>query len=78
CGFDNALIFHKWARWRDLLRSADVAFLPRPPAESLVRRVPAAHMPGRALWIRQGRMLSISSTALRAEERERGDGFETP
>lgn len=65
CGFDNALIFHKWARWRDLLRKSDFVFLPRPPAESLVRRVPAVRMPGRAIWVRQGPTLSVSSTQLR-------------
>jgi nicotinate-nucleotide adenylyltransferase len=75
CGFDNALIFHRWARWRDLLRACDFAFLPRPPAESLVRRVPATRLSGRAVWIRQGRTMPVSSTALRGERHGGADDF---
>lgn len=70
CGFDNAVIFHKWAGWRDLLRKDRFAFIARPPAESLIQRIPAARMPGRTVWIRNVPTLSISSSALR----RRADG----
>lgn len=40
CGMDNAHIFHKWDRWRDLIREISIVFIARPPAHSLIKRVP--------------------------------------
>lgn len=37
CGMDNAHIFHRWDRWRDLTCLLPVVFIARPPAHSLVR-----------------------------------------
>lgn len=65
CGFDNAVIFHKWEGWRDLLRKDRFAFIARPPAESLIQRVPASRAPGQTVWIRNVPTLSISSSDLR-------------
>jgi len=40
CGMDNALIFHKWDRWEELLDAVSIVFIARPPVSSLVRNCP--------------------------------------
>jgi nicotinate-nucleotide adenylyltransferase len=40
CGMDNAQIFHRWDRWRDLTRELPVAFIARPPAGMIVQSCP--------------------------------------
>ena len=40
CGMDNAYIFHKWDRWRDIVDTMPIAFVARPPATDLVRSCP--------------------------------------
>lgn len=30
CGMDNAVIFHKWDRWQDLIREIPIVFIARP------------------------------------------------
>lgn len=47
CGMDNARIFHRWDRWRELVRKMPVAFIARPPAGSLVQACPLRMMPER-------------------------------
>lgn len=39
-GMDNALIFHKWWRWRDILNLVPTAHIARPPAWSLIEQCP--------------------------------------
>ena len=39
-GMDNALIFHKWWRWRDILNETATAHITRPPAEGLIKQCP--------------------------------------
>ncbi|PZQ44796.1 MAG: nicotinate (nicotinamide) nucleotide adenylyltransferase [Micavibrio aeruginosavorus] len=66
CGMDNALIFHKWDRWKPLARLLPIAFIARPPAASLVRNCPIrmVHSPD-LYWLKTTRMLDISSTQIR-------------
>lgn len=40
CGMDNALIFHRWDRWRDLIRTLPIVFIARPPAGAIVQSCP--------------------------------------
>lgn len=40
CGMDNAHIFHKWDRWRELLHLVPITFIARPPAPDLVQNSP--------------------------------------
>lgn len=47
CGMDNALIFHKWDRWRSLIDIMPVVFIARPPAGSLVKGCPVRMLPAR-------------------------------
>ena len=39
-GMDNALSFHRWYRWRDILKEIPTAHIARPPADSLVQACP--------------------------------------
>ena len=39
-GLDNALSFHKWYRWRDILQLVATAHIARPPAKNIVRSCP--------------------------------------
>jgi nicotinate-nucleotide adenylyltransferase len=43
-GMDNALTFHKWYRWRDILDEAATAHIARPPAGSLTGACPLRQM----------------------------------
>lgn len=66
CGMDNAHIFHRWDRWRELADLIPIVFIARPPAGGLVRNCPAsliAHPNIR--FIRSAKMMDISSTAIR-------------
>lgn len=45
-GLDNALTFHKWYRWRDILGHVATAHIARPPALSLVRDCPLLRLTG--------------------------------
>ncbi len=40
CGMDNALIFHKWDKWRSIIDMMPLVFIARPPATNLVRGCP--------------------------------------
>lgn len=66
CGMDNALIFHKWDRWRDLLDLIPVTFIDRPGAVDLVADCPlkAVSHPN-LLWLHGEEMIDISSTQIR-------------
>ncbi len=39
-GLDNALTFHRWHRWQDILRLVATAHVGRPPALDMVRECP--------------------------------------
>lgn len=81
CGMDNALIFHKWQRWRDLLRLIPMTFIARPPANALIRNCPVrmSDVPQYTqthgaktdlskpgvFWLASARMLDLSSTKIR-------------
>ncbi len=42
-GLDNALTFHRWHRWQDILALVPTAHIARPPALSLIRNCPLKH-----------------------------------
>lgn len=81
CGMDNALIFHRWQRWQDILKIMPMTFIARPPAGALVRSCPLrmADVPhysqtqgGRTdlskpgvYWLTSTRMVNLSSTEIR-------------
>jgi nicotinate-nucleotide adenylyltransferase len=66
CGMDNALIFHRWDRWRALARLLPIVFIARPPAGSLVKNCPARMLKNPNIRFFQAtKMLDISSTAIR-------------
>lgn len=39
-GMDNALSFHRWHRWREILKLTATAHIARPPARNLVKSCP--------------------------------------
>lgn len=39
-GLDNALTFHRWHRWQDILKEIPTAHVCRPPAWTLIRSCP--------------------------------------
>lgn len=47
CGMDNAMIFHRWDRWRALVDAMPVVFVARPPAGGLVKGCPVRMLPRR-------------------------------
>lgn len=81
CGMDNAHIFHRWDRWRDLLDEVPLVFIARPPAGTLVKGTPLRlfakkqvyNPKGRKTdlsrpgitWMKGAKMIDISSTKIR-------------
>lgn len=66
CGMDNALIFHKWDRWRALSQLIPIIFIARPPAGSLIRNCPVRMLKSPNITFFQAtKMLDISSTKIR-------------
>lgn len=66
CGMDNALIFHKWDRWRQLAKLIPILFIARPPAGMLVRGCPVRMLKNPNIhWLKATKMLDISSTKIR-------------
>ncbi len=81
CGMDNAVIFHRWDRWKDLAHEIPIVFIARPPAGLLIRNCPvrmlkascAACTPSvktdlsipKIYWLQTTKMIDISSTAIR-------------
>lgn len=66
-GMDNALVFHKWDKWRDLLRSIPFVFFNRPPnmmtlSSNVIRMYRGQK---NVKWSIHGKTRNISSTALR-------------
>ena len=66
CGMDNALIFHKWDRWQDLLDLIPVTFIDRPGAVDVVDNSPLKQVKHpNLLWLHGEEMMDISSTQIR-------------
>jgi len=66
CGMDNALIFHKWERWRELSKLIPIVFIARPPAGSLIQNCPARMLKSPNIsFFQTTKMLDISSTKIR-------------
>lgn len=66
CGMDNALIFHKWDRWRDLLDLIPFTFIDRPGAVEKVEGCPLKQVDHPNLrWLHGEEMVDISSTQIR-------------
>ena len=66
-GMDNARIFHKWDRWRDLLHKIPFIFFNRPPNGMALstNAVRLYHGQKNVRWNMRGKTRNISSTALR-------------
>jgi nicotinate-nucleotide adenylyltransferase len=66
CGMDNARIFHRWDRWRELADMIPVAFIARPPAGRLVQNCPARMLNHpNIIWLKGAKMVDISSSHIR-------------
>jgi len=66
CGMDNALIFHKWDRWKDLLDLIPFTFIDRPGAVEVVDDCPLKVVKHpNLLWLHGEEMVDISSTQIR-------------
>lgn len=66
CGMDNALIFHRWDRWRALAKLIPIVFIARPPAGMLIRNCPARMIKSPNIsFLQTTKMLDISSTQIR-------------
>ena len=66
CGMDNALIFHKWDRWQDLLDLIPFTFIDRPGSVEKVNDCPLKHLSHPNLhWLHGEEMVDISSTQIR-------------
>lgn len=66
CGMDNALIFHKWDKWRELLDLIPVTFIDRPRAIDVVNDCPLKQVKHpNLLWLHGKEMIDISSTQIR-------------
>ncbi len=66
CGMDNALIFHKWDRWQDLLDLTPIIFIDRPGAIDIVDEAPLKKITHpNLIWLHGEEMMDISSTQIR-------------
>lgn len=50
CGMDNALIFHKWDKWKRVLEMMPITFIARPPATHLVKGCPIRNLQHIPQW----------------------------
>lgn len=69
CGMDNAHIFHRWDKWRELTQEIPIAFIARPPAGTLVKNCPirlfALQKAPQTTFLQGTKMLDISSSQIR-------------
>jgi nicotinate-nucleotide adenylyltransferase len=66
CGMDNALIFHKWDRWEELLDLIPFTFIDRPGSVEVVADCPLKQVKHPNLhWLHGEEMIDISSTQIR-------------
>ncbi len=72
CGMDNALIFHKWDRWQELLDLIPVTFIDRPGAVDVVDDAPLKQVShANLLWLHGEKMVDISSTQIRNDRKNK-------
>jgi nicotinate-nucleotide adenylyltransferase len=66
-GMDNARLFHRWDRWKDLLSRIPFVFFNRPPCGMAVRTNAVRMVKGtkHVRWDLKGKTRNISSTRLR-------------
>lgn len=81
-GMDNALSFHKWNNWKDILDTMTTCHIARPPAQKLIQNCPLKGLntqthitlhrsekvslePKITYWIKQRKMVFLSSTQIR-------------
>ncbi|MFA5592046.1 MAG: nicotinate (nicotinamide) nucleotide adenylyltransferase [Micavibrio sp.] len=73
CGMDNALIFHKWDKWEDLLDLIPITFIDRPRAIDIVEEAPLKQVKHKNLfWLHGKEMMDISSTEIRKSLKTNG------
>ena len=61
-GYDNALTFHHWHRWRTILDLMALAFVARPPALSLTRNFPLKSWAGQGqLWLEKSHSVPLKN-----------------
>lgn len=66
CGMDNALIFHKWDHWVELLDLIPFTFIDRPGSVEIVADCPLKQVKHPNLhWLHGEEMIDISSTQIR-------------
>lgn len=66
CGMDNALIFHRWDHWQELLDLIPFTFIDRPGAVEVVGDSPLKQVKHQNLfWLHGEEMMDISSTQIR-------------
>lgn len=54
-GSDNALLMHKWVRWRDLLGLVSMAHIPRPPLAAISKSTPyRLYAPQKHIFLTRG------------------------
>lgn len=74
CGMDNALIFHRWHRWREMVREVPFVFIARPPFVTSVKSCPVrilSHGKSGVFWILEVPTVDLSSTGLRRDGKVR-------
>lgn len=72
CGMDNALIFHRWHRWREMAGAVPFVFIARPPLVTSVRSCPIrmlSHGKKDVSWLLEVPGVDLSSTGLRRAEK---------
>ena len=68
-GTDNALCFHRWEEWRQLIKEIKFLFIARPPASSLLRNCPLKMQDSLMVsWILENKLSPYSSTILRCNQ----------
>ena len=69
CGMDNAHLFHRWEKWREITQEVPVVFIARPPAGSLVKNCPirmfSRQKAPQTTFLQGTKMLNISSSEIR-------------
>lgn len=61
-GMDNALTFHTWERWKDILATMATAHIARPPFYNMVEESPLRNLSTqRHVFLQRGRKVSLES-----------------
>lgn len=86
CGMDNAVIFHKWDRWQDLIREIPIVFIARSRMDEPAQDSPLRQFKGithfeaatrdlakpAIYWLRHTPEMDISSTEIRNKNKGMG------